>query len=36
VVIDELVDALKFSPALTGPDSCLNGLAGEAVEAVTP
>src|ERR1700761_1652426 len=26
-VIDELVDALKFSPALTGPDSCLNGVA---------
>src|SRR6201986_2707304 len=25
--IDELVDALKFSPALTGPDSCLNGAA---------
>jgi DNA-binding FrmR family transcriptional regulator len=23
--IDELVDALKFSPALTGPDACLNG-----------
>jgi DNA-binding FrmR family transcriptional regulator len=23
--IDELVDALKFSPALTGPDTCLNG-----------
>ena len=37
VVIDELVDALKFSPALTGPDSCLNGtVAGETVEAVTP
>ena len=33
VVIDELVDALKFSPALTGPDSCLNGtVAGEAAE----
>jgi CsoR family transcriptional regulator, copper-sensing transcriptional repressor len=25
--IEELVDALKFSPALTGPDSCLNGTA---------
>jgi DNA-binding FrmR family transcriptional regulator len=36
VVIDELVDALKFSPALTGPDSCLNGtVADEAVEAAT-
>ena len=23
--IAELVDALKFSPALTGPDNCLNG-----------
>jgi CsoR family transcriptional regulator, copper-sensing transcriptional repressor len=23
--IAELVDALKFSPALTGPDTCLNG-----------
>jgi CsoR family transcriptional regulator, copper-sensing transcriptional repressor len=23
--IDELVGALKFSPALTGPDACLNG-----------
>jgi DNA-binding FrmR family transcriptional regulator len=23
--IDELADALKFSPALTGPDACLNG-----------
>ena|ERR1700742_1657002 len=32
-VIDELVDALKFSPALTGPDSCLNGgTPGETVE----
>ena len=32
--IDELVDALKFSPALTGPDACLNGTtADEAVEA---
>src|ERR1700692_3248680 len=33
-VIEELVDALKFSPALTGPDACLNGTvhdeAGEA------
>jgi DNA-binding FrmR family transcriptional regulator len=36
-VIDELVDALKFSPALTGPDSCLNGTAGdEALEASAP
>jgi DNA-binding FrmR family transcriptional regulator len=32
--IDELVDALKFSPALTGPDACLNGTAAdEAVQA---
>lgn len=23
--IDELVAALKFSPALTGPDACMNG-----------
>ncbi len=28
-VIDELVDALKFSPALTGPDSCLNGTCAD-------
>jgi CsoR family transcriptional regulator, copper-sensing transcriptional repressor len=35
-VIDELVDALKFTPALTGPDSCLNGtIADEAAEAHT-
>jgi DNA-binding FrmR family transcriptional regulator len=35
-VIDELVDALKFTPALTGPDSCLNGtIADEAAEART-
>jgi CsoR family transcriptional regulator, copper-sensing transcriptional repressor len=27
--IDELVDALKFSPALTGPLSQLSGAAGE-------
>jgi CsoR family transcriptional regulator, copper-sensing transcriptional repressor len=34
IAIDELVDALKFSPALTGPDACLNGTtADEAVEA---
>src|ERR1700741_2292742 len=34
--IDELVDALRFSPALTGPDACLNGTAAdEAVEART-
>jgi hypothetical protein len=34
--IEELVDALKFSPALTGPDACLNGtIADEAVEAAT-
>ena len=32
--IDELVDALKFSPALTGPDACLNGTAAD--EAVEP
>jgi CsoR family transcriptional regulator, copper-sensing transcriptional repressor len=32
--IAELVDALKFSPALTGPDTCLNGTAtDEAVKA---
>jgi DNA-binding FrmR family transcriptional regulator len=36
-VIDELVDALKFSPALTGPDACLNGTpADAAMEAGTP
>jgi DNA-binding FrmR family transcriptional regulator len=36
-VIDELVDALKFSPALTGPDARLNRTAAdEAVEAGTP
>jgi CsoR family transcriptional regulator, copper-sensing transcriptional repressor len=29
--IAELVDALKFSPALTGPDACLNGTASEDV-----
>jgi DNA-binding FrmR family transcriptional regulator len=34
--IAELVDALKFSPALTGPDTCLTGTtADEAVEART-
>lgn len=34
--IDELVTALKFSPALTGPDVCLNGtIAQQAVEAGT-
>jgi CsoR family transcriptional regulator, copper-sensing transcriptional repressor len=32
--IAELVDALNFSPALTGPDTCLNGtLADEAMRA---
>ena len=32
--IAELVDALKFSPALTGPDTCLNdATADEAVPA---
>jgi CsoR family transcriptional regulator, copper-sensing transcriptional repressor len=32
--IAELVDAVKFSPALTGPDTCLNGTtADEAVRA---
>src|ERR1700742_3032891 len=32
--IAELVDALKFSPALTGPDNCLNGTTtDEAVKA---
>ena len=36
-VIEELVDALKFSPALTGADSCLNGtIADQAVEAGMP
>jgi DNA-binding FrmR family transcriptional regulator len=36
-VIDELVDALKFSPALTGPDARLNGTtAGEALNAGKP
>jgi len=35
--IDELVDALKFTPALTGPDSCLNGtIADQTVAAGTP
>jgi CsoR family transcriptional regulator, copper-sensing transcriptional repressor len=29
--IAELVDALKFSPALTGPDACLNGTTSEEV-----
>jgi CsoR family transcriptional regulator, copper-sensing transcriptional repressor len=34
--IDELVDALKFSPALTGPDACLNGTTADAaMEAST-
>jgi DNA-binding FrmR family transcriptional regulator len=34
--IDELVDALKFSPALTGPDARLNGtITDETVEAST-
>jgi len=34
--IDELVDALKFSPALTGPDACANGTTvDEALEAST-
>src|ERR1700757_1301735 len=33
-VIEELVDALKFSPALTGPDASLNDpTADEAVDA---
>jgi DNA-binding FrmR family transcriptional regulator len=27
--IAELVDALKFSPALTGPDTCLNGTVAD-------
>ena len=27
--IAELVDALKFSPALTGPDACLNGTTAD-------
>jgi len=35
--IAELVDALKFSPALTGPDASLNGTTSdEAVRAGTP
>jgi DNA-binding FrmR family transcriptional regulator len=35
--IDELVDALKFSPALTGPDSCFSGTAtDEAARSHTP
>ncbi|GAA1439323.1 hypothetical protein GCM10009602_09710 [Nocardiopsis tropica] len=34
--IDELVDAVKFTPALTGPAAHLNGAAtGEAEEAQT-
>jgi hypothetical protein len=34
--IEELVDALKFSPALTGPDARLHGTtADEAVGAGT-
>jgi CsoR family transcriptional regulator, copper-sensing transcriptional repressor len=31
--IAELVDALKFSPALTGPDACLNGTSAD--DAIT-
>jgi glyoxylase-like metal-dependent hydrolase (beta-lactamase superfamily II) len=31
--IDELVDALKFSHALTGADACLNGTAADAAVA---
>jgi len=27
--IDELVDAVKFSPALTGPGACLNGTTAD-------
>ena len=35
--IAELVDALKFSPALTGPDACLNATNTDAaVRAHTP
>jgi hypothetical protein len=34
--IDELVDALKFSPALTGPDTCLNGTAADAAVGTRP
>ena len=35
--IDELVDALKFSPALTGPDICLNGtITDQAARSRTP
>lgn len=29
--IGELVDALKFTPALTGPDACLEGTVSEEV-----
>jgi hypothetical protein len=29
--IEELVDALKFSPALTGPDTVLNGSTADEV-----
>jgi DNA-binding FrmR family transcriptional regulator len=32
--IEELVDALKFSPALTGPDTCLNGTIADEVGRV--
>jgi CsoR family transcriptional regulator, copper-sensing transcriptional repressor len=31
--IEELVDAVKFSPALTGPDAQLSGAATESVAA---
>ena len=30
--IEELVDALKFSPALTGPDACISGAASDQAE----
>jgi DNA-binding FrmR family transcriptional regulator len=32
--IEELVDALKFSPALTGPDTCLNGTTADGAGSV--
>jgi DNA-binding FrmR family transcriptional regulator len=34
--IEELVDALKFSPALTGPDTVLNGTAADGAVATRP
>jgi hypothetical protein len=34
--IEELVDALKFSPALTGPDTVLNGTTADEVGTTRP